>query len=430
MGITTVASSKEAGPRIVLLGATITGNRGAESMLRAAVQHVRDSVPGVKFSLLSLYPRDDRKENTDPDLEVVDFSPIFFVFAAFPMAMALAILARLHLPHRFLLRFRAVREIYTADLVIDLSGISFVDGRGLGILLYNVLMVLVPRILGTPVVKYSQALGPFHNPLNRLCAQWILPKVSRLAARGRITRANLDAISLPPGIVRECADAAFAMRIGPEARERIKPLLQNPIFSHSVVCVSPSSVVESLCRGTGVDYPAVMASFIRYLIDEQGYRVLLLAHSFRPGRTTAKNNDRMVCRAVYEKVDRPGECVCPEEVLNAEALRALIGSCRFLVASRFHAMISGLAMEVPILLVGWSHKYAEVLEVFDLGAYALDYAEVSFERLKDLFHRMEKENAETRSKIRRILPSVVESSLSNVRMVMEVLSDKKAKRTR
>jgi len=425
-----VASFKEAGPRIVLLGATITGNRGAESMLRAAVQRVRDAVPGVKFRLFSLYPCDDRKENTDRDLEIVDFSPIFLVLAAFPMAMALAILARLHFPRRFLLRSKAVREIYTADLVIDLSGISFVDGRGLGILLYNVLTVLVPRMLGTPVVKYSQALGPFRNPLNRLCAQWILPKVSRLAARGRITRANLDTISLPPGRVRECADAAFAMRIGPEARERIAPLLDGPIFSHSVVCVSPSSVVESLCRAKGVDYPAIMALFIRYLTDEKGYRVLLLPHSARPGRSTSKNNDLMVCRAVHEKVDRPGECVYPEEVYNAEALRALIGSCRFLVASRFHAMISGLAMEVPTLLVGWSHKYAEVLEVFDLEAYALDYALVSLERLKDLFHQMEKEETAIRGKIREVLPSVVESSLSNVRMVVEALSDKGVGRAR
>jgi hypothetical protein len=80
--------------------------------------------------------------------------------------------------------------------------------------------------------------------------------------------------------------------------------------------------------------------------------------------------------------------------------------------------------------VGWSHKYAEVLEVFDLEAYALDYALVSLERLKDLFHQMEKEETAIRGKIREVLPSVVESSLSNVRMVVEALSDKGVGRAR
>jgi polysaccharide pyruvyl transferase WcaK-like protein len=408
--------------RIVLLGATITGNRGAESMLRAAVQRIPEFVPRVRFSLLSLYPRDDKAENRDHSLHVIACSPAHLLLVAFPLALAAHLLSRVGLPHRFLLATGALRELQRADLVIDLSGISFVDGRGPAILAYNCVVVLLPRLLGKPLLKYSQALGPFRRRVNRWCAGRFLPKTAAIAARGRITEEHLGDLGLPPGKVRLCADAAFGMRIGPEARRKSDDATNNGLFRRSTVAITPSNVVHELCRKAGIAYPRCMAEFVRdYLILQRGYDVLLLPHSARPGKRSAKNNDLMICREIYRLAARPECHLLPEGVYDAETLRAMIGKCRFLVTSRFHAMVSGLAMGVPLMLVGWSHKYAEVLEAFDLEMFALDYADLSPDRLRCLFGRLEREEEEVRDRIRGVLPSVVESSLDNARLAAELL---------
>ncbi len=60
---------------VVLVGASITGNRGAESMLRAAVEGLREGLPEVDITLLSLYPEGDRAENDLPGLRIIPFSP-------------------------------------------------------------------------------------------------------------------------------------------------------------------------------------------------------------------------------------------------------------------------------------------------------------------------------------------------------------------
>src|SRR5680860_1028477 len=202
--------------RVVLIGATLTGNRGAESMLQAAVQRISDFTPHVTFSLLSLYPIDDVEENQNDDLEIVACPPMHLVLVVFPVALIIGALKRLHLPYRWVLFFsKPVREMVHSDLIIDLSGISFVDGRGNGILLYNVLVVLLPCLLGRKLLKYSQALGPFERPLNRFLARKLLPTVSRIATRGRITHKHLQDLGIPESRLTPCADAAFAMRIGP-----------------------------------------------------------------------------------------------------------------------------------------------------------------------------------------------------------------------
>lgn len=405
---------------VVLLGATLTGNRGAESMLQAAVQRIAELEPRVRFTLLSLYPRADSGENRNPALCIVPFSALHMVFVAWPLAVLAGLAARVRLPVGPLLWTRALRSLRSADLAIDLSGISFVDGRG-PILLYNVLVVLIPALLGTPLLKYAQALGPFRHALNRYCARWLLPHTAGVAARGRITREFLEQLDLPAGRVRSCADAAFALRVEPAALRVVEPLLRHAAFEGPVVCVAASSVVDGLCRQRGVAYVETVAAFIRRLIDRKGYGVCLLAHSARPGRTSPKNNDLPVCRAIHERVGR-ARCLFPSENLDAQALRAVIGRSRLLVASRFHAMISGLAMAVPTMLIGWSHKYAEVLEAFELEGYALDYAELTEDKLWALFERLERDEEQVRQCIRRQLPAVERAALKNAEWAVELLA--------
>ena len=83
-----------------------------------------------------------------------------------------------------------------------------------------------------------------------------------------------------------------------------------------------------------------------------------------------------------------------------------------LVASRFHAMVSGLAAGVPTMLVGWSHKYAEVL----------DYADLTDGNLRRLFERLEREENQVRRQLQKHLPTVVESSLKNARLAAGLLT--------
>jgi polysaccharide pyruvyl transferase WcaK-like protein len=312
-----------------------------------------------------------------------------------------------------------------ADLVVDLSGISFVDGRGYGILAYNVLLVLMPSLLGTPVLKFSQALGPFNNPLNRAAAKLTLPLVTRIAPRGAITARFLRELGIDEDKLELCADSAFAMQVSDESRTAAAPYLEHPAFERDVVSLSISSVVYEYCREEGIDYPGIMADLTRYLLDE-GYGVILVPHSTRPGKTSLKNNDLPVCDEIMSRLSSSTasstEAVCyPKEAMHADTLRVLIGACRFMVASRFHAMISSLAMGVPSLLVGWSHKYAEVLAMFDLEDLAMDYSVLNADGLRKAFDRLVADEDRIRDKIREHLPQVVDSSRNNARMAVRIL---------
>lgn len=69
---------------------------------------------------------------------------------------------------------------------------------------YAFVCAAVPMLMGVPVLKYSQAMGTFHSPINRFLAKWILPKMKLICARGKGTLENLKSIGIEKN-VKLCA---------------------------------------------------------------------------------------------------------------------------------------------------------------------------------------------------------------------------------
>jgi polysaccharide pyruvyl transferase WcaK-like protein len=75
-------------------------------------------------------------------------------------------------------------------------------------------------------------------------------------------------------------------------------------------------------------------------------------------------------------------------------------------------MVSSLAVGVPVYVIGWSHKYQEVLRMFDLEENAIDFSRANAETLAAEIQRHLAEQDVTREKIAQYLPEVIRSSAS------------------
>ena len=54
---------KSTRPQIAIIGSALSGNKGAAAMLESAVQTLTERFPDAEFTLLSMYPAEDRKQN-------------------------------------------------------------------------------------------------------------------------------------------------------------------------------------------------------------------------------------------------------------------------------------------------------------------------------------------------------------------------------
>ncbi len=244
---------------------------------------------------------------------------------------------------------------------------------------------------------------------------------------GGETSDNLKSIGIEKNVTI-CADGAFTMPCDGLIKKEVDAICKEDAFyNNKVIGVSISSVVEKKCKKMNIDYKAITVEFCNYLI-EQGYRVLIIANAAREGSNKARNNDLMICREVYAEIKNKEHARWYDEEMTAEKIRELISHCEILVASRFHAMIAALYTKTPTLLVGWSHKYKEVLDMFHLGSYAVDFSDLNVELLKNGFQNVVDNKHEIIEKIEKYLPTVQESSKNNIKCIAKIIENLQPKK--
>lgn len=408
---------------VAITAASYSGNKGAAAMLQSSIRQLHERYgEQLTIHLMSVYPDEDKEQVPWDFVKIISTKPEQLLFIAFPLAVLYRLLKWCP-PIKWLLKKNKIlRNYLNTDLVLDEAGISFVDSRGFVMNTYAFVCAAVPLLLGIPVVKYSQAMGTFHNPYNRFLAKWILPRLSLVCARGQGTWDNLAGIGITEN-VKLCADGAFTMADSQEWNEKINRLVsEDAFYNENVVGLSISSVVQKKCVKLGIDYVATMVQFVEAL-NLKGYPVVLIANAARINSRKSRNNDLMVGDEIFAAIKDKSLCRWYHEEMDAEQIRALIGKCRFLVASRFHAMIGALEQKVPVLLIGWSHKYQEVLDMFELGQYAIDFSQLNLQDLLREFDNFVAAEAEIHEKLDKNLDKVKESSYKNIVYTCEILDD-------
>jgi len=354
--------------RLGIIAATFSGNRGAEAMLTVCIEQTRRRYPTAECHVLTYSPKADAawcREHRPPGVFLHSCTPATLLLAWLPGG----ILCRLFPVLRASLRPRdgqGIRNLLELDGVVDLAGVAFMDGRE-KFLPFNVLTLLPFLLNRVPVVKLSQALGPITSWLNRCCAGWVLPRLTYLASRGRQTSRFLEDFKLPAAKWNYAPDTAFLLEL---------PAPPTAMDARNGIVFMPSSLMAKGRPG----YVDLLVGTARVL-RSRGFAVHLLAHSWKEGTDKPRNNDYPLCQHIHAALGSPADMHLYGPGLDARALKTALSGHRIAVTSRFHGMIAALDTATPVWVLGWSHKYREVLAEFSVEDCALKTETLDAERL-------------------------------------------------
>ena len=402
--------------RIAIIGAALSANKGAAAMVESVMARLPNEMGDCHFDILTTYPDADASRVPEGvDAAVVGLQPVRLALVEFPIA-CLALVARtLRLPLSWV-RSRGCRSMLDSAVVVDVAGISFADGRGFVIVVYNALMTGVPLLLGVPTVKAAQALGPFQSIPNRWLAPLVLRRVKTVCARGARTREHLDSLGGVNAV--DVADLAFSLDESTGLPSEVSAAIGS--LDSNFIVVMPSAVVKGIFESTGGNYVSAMASLVSEIRSQTGCSVVIAPHSYRAGLPEGRMNDGPVCREVAEACAGDSQVLGLDSDLTAGELRHLVALGSVLVTSRFHAMISGLATSTPTVVVGWSHKYKEVLDDFGLSSLGLDSSALNNpSEIADVVARVLSKRDELSQQITAALPAVKVRSLRNFSAIAE-----------
>ncbi len=180
-----------------------------------------------------------------------------------------------------------------------------------------------------------------------------------------------------------------------------------------MIGLCPSSVVSVKSRKEGGNYEQVLASLVGEL-SRRGLLVVLFPNATRAVSGDAeRNNDLPLIRRVLQASPSGEGAIQPlacDADVNAAAIKRLIGATDVVVVSRFHAMVGALSLEVPSVVLGWSHKYAEVMARFGLEQQVLDYKAIAIDDLRQRVEAVFEQRGAIKAAIGEHLPGVKASA--------------------
>ena len=220
------------------------------------------------------------------------------------------------------------------DAVIDASGFAFGDQHPASRTLRFAEDVRRWKQQGKAVVLLPQALGPFESEPHRAGFQEIVRHADLVYARDRRSLEH----------AREAVGPAETLRLAPDS---------NGVQHGTYACIVPNSrMLDKVSPDRADRYVPFLARCIE-AVAAAGVVPRLLIHDDR--------EDEALIEPIRRALGRPVEVVQKKDPL---ALKAVLGGARFVVGSRFHALVGALSQGVPCIATGWSHKYEMLFHDF------------------------------------------------------------------
>ncbi len=310
-------------------------NKGAELMLHCVLQHFSGNEgvmfvaePNTGYSGRAGYQL-WQKASFDIKGRTIDISP----------ALAL-------IPRVIRRKFGIILDS-EVDVIVDASGFAYGDQWGarkarerLG------KKIRKWKSAGKKVVLLPQAFGPFAEPAIRKEMEKILLHADVVFARDQKSFEYLD--SVLPGKALRSPDFTN-LALVPQFPER------SDLVGRA--CVIPNSKMTQMGKISEEDYVSelIMAATV---LQDAGMRPFLLLHEGA--------DDLHIAELVNSGMSDAMPIIKPTDALE---IKYIIGGCRLVVSSRFHGLVSALSQGVPVVAMGWSHKYEELLADYGVGHY-------------------------------------------------------------
>ena len=384
---------------IIIAGGGLV-NKGAQAMTLISICELKKRFPEHRMVLLTWDASSAaREKHAMYDLELLEVPPLKFSGAARNPA------SRAFYSLRYRKVFTEADKIYrNTDLFVDISGYAlgsnwpskvcndYLDGIEHA-MAYGISVYLLPQSFGP--FDYKDEAGKAIDARTRR----LFPKIKKIFAR---EQEGYDALVSRYGLtnVTLTRDMVLASRI-----EDYSPALrQMSAFTVPEIPENSMGLIPNVQVGdNGANEPlSVYTAAVRAGL-EQGLDVYITYHS---------SQDRELCAQIKSAFAGDDRVVFLDRDHSCMEFNELVKKFRFVVASRFHAIVHALKNGVPCVALGWATKYMDLMKLFGQERYVFDLRDkISTEEVQLSIAVMKQNCAEEAVKIRQALPALQQENI-------------------
>ena len=310
-----------------------------------------------------------------------------------------------------LVKGNLLRRYEEADVVINIGGFSLSDKQSLqGNILYCIEIMLC-RLMKKPFASFPQDMGPFRTPLRRFLVKRYLPKAKVIFVRSEKSKKYLDEIGIKN--VHVSPDLAFNFQ--PSNNTRVDKIMSDcEIPKKPFICIIPNMRVYERNN----EYIDSLSHLVDFICDTFKINVLLLPHEFKHD----KKDDRFVIEKIIDNIKHKDRVFQITREYPACDLKGIISKADILISSRFHGAIAGLSTCVPTMVIGWAHKYRELMASVGQEEFALDYQNINIDNITEKLTYLNEHKKEIKKELESIIPKIKQDAEQPALLLKKMLS--------
>lgn len=295
------------------------------------------------------------------------------------------------------------------DAVLDVHGYAFGDPWGEHYATRTALFVEHCRALGKPYIFLPQSWGPFQRKSTLGRYRAICKGAAALFARDEASQvyvANL--LGKPQQSIATSPDIAFRFRAAStDEADQLLGELGLKKNAGPLVGIAPNMRVYERAPGADADnaYLQILIK-ISQLFMGLGATVLLIPHEIKAQQPVDELNDDRLLIMKVAKALGDKRVVAMTGNYTAPQIKSIISRLDLLIGSRFHALVGALSSHVPVVALGWSHKYVELLRDVGLEDYCTGHDELDWDQVRQKVMQAWTERDALSAKLRHCMPAI------------------------
>jgi colanic acid/amylovoran biosynthesis protein len=309
------------------------------------------------------------------------------------------------------------------DGILDISGFASGDQWGSAAARARWWTMHALQAHGVPLVFLPQAWGPFHGFKIRFFTSRMLARADLVFARDEVSFDALrDLGGLSHDRMRLADDIAFRFESAPaEAGKQIIEAAGGRVGATPLLGVTPNMRAYEQHDGEGTEneYIRCLARICSRFIKDHGCQVVAIPHELGP--KNSRRDDSRLVELLGEALRENGRLVPIGDSHSAAELKSVIGHLDLLVGSRYHSVVAALSKRVPVVALGWSHKYAEVMRSAGLEGRCCDVRSATADEIAAMVESAWASRRETHAQLAQRMPSVESSALQALEAAAQVI---------
>jgi len=363
--------------KVVLSGFYGFGNMGDEAILQSIIDNLRLRWPDIEITVFSFSPEETGQKHSVQSL-----------YRGWR--------------RETIKKIRALRE---ADVLISGGGGLLQDAYATGIisgpLPYYLLIVLLAKLCGTPVMFFSQGIGPITSRYGKFLVRKIANKADLITVRDKESKELLRALGVLKPEIIVTADIVFALRTD---RAPLPAVSEGPLNRPGkwvAVSVRPWFEQKDYLKQIG-----------------RALDLLMETHHVTPVFFPMEGDyDYRAAEEVVRQMKNGNRSVLLKPGYSPEEMIGLLKKCQLTIGMRLHSLIFSCLAEIPYIGIVYDPKVENFLKATDMQAFAIAMNNIQPDRIVERYQYIINHEEEIGERIKQKKSELGREALKNITLL-------------